>query len=106
MPSKEGRTGEREIGLAVLKYLNTVPGGEATIAEIKKHIAKHFPLTAADQEDSETRRNEQVWEQQVRNLVSHRETDDNVINDGLLSYRPRRLAITDAGRSYVKRRFG
>lgn len=106
MPGKEGRSTEREIGLAVLRYLNTVPSGEATIADIKRHIGKNFALTAADREQSETRPNEEMWEQQVRNLVSHRTTEDNVIADGLLSYRPRRLAITDAGRAYVKRKYG
>jgi len=103
MPSKDGRSTEQEIGKAVLRYLGSIPKGEATILEIKRHLAKHFPLTAADQEQSETRPNEEMWEQQVRNLVSHRTSADNLINDGLLSYRPRRLAITDAGRLWLKR---
>jgi uncharacterized membrane protein len=106
MAAKHGRTTEQEIGQAVLKYLSGIPGGEATIAEIKKHLGKHFPFNPADREQSDTRVNEEMWEQQVRNLVSHRTAEDNVINDGLLAYRPRRLAITDAGKTFVKRKYG
>lgn len=106
MPSKDGRSTEQEIGLAVLRYLYGLSGGEATIAEIKRHLAKHFPLTEADRQQSETRPNEQMWEQQVRNLVSHRTSAENLISDGLLDYRPRRLAITEAGARYAKRKWG
>lgn len=106
MPGKVGRTTEHEIGIAVVRYLASTQFGEATIYEIKRYLSKSFPFTPGDRELSDTRPNEQMWEQQVRNLVSHRTSNDNVIGDGLLSYRPRRLAITDAGRGYVKRKYG
>lgn len=104
MPSKDGRTTEGEISEAVLRYLGNVPGGEATIADIKRHLAKNFNFSEADKEPSPTRNNEMLWEQLVRNIASHRTTDGNYINDGLLAYRPRRLAITDAGRNYLQRK--
>ena len=104
MPSKDGRTTEGEIAEAVLRYLVNVPSGEATIAEIKRHLRRNFPFTEADREQSPTRDNEVMWEQLVRNIVSHRGSDGNYIHDGLLEYRPRRLAITDAGRNYLKRK--
>jgi hypothetical protein len=104
MPSKDGRTTEGEIAEAVLRYLINVPSGEATIADIKRHLTRSFRFTEADKEQSQTRNNEVMWEQLVRNIVSHRNSDGNYIHDGLLAYRPRRLAITDAGRNYVKRR--
>lgn len=104
MPSKDGRSTEQEIGQAVLKYLFNLPGGEADIASIKKHLRANYPFTDADSEPSDTRNNEEVWEQQVRNLVSHRGTDGNVINDGLIDYLPDSLTITDAGAAYAKRK--
>jgi hypothetical protein len=106
MPGKAGRTTEQEIGLAVVRYLAATLTGGASIYEIKRHLNKNFPFTPADREQSETRPNEEMWEQQVRNLVSHRKSNDNVIGDGLVEYRPRRLAITDAGRNFAKRKFG
>lgn len=104
MPSKDGRSTEQEIGLAVLKYLFNLPGGDATIASIKKHLRANFRFTDADREQSETRPNEEMWEQQVRNLVSHRTAEGNIINDGLIAYSPNHLAITEAGESYAKRK--
>lgn len=106
MASRDGRSTEAEIALAVLNYLSNVPSGEASIAEIKRHLSRNFRFTEADKEQSPTRRNEVMWEQQVRNIVSHRNSDGNFIHDGLLAYRPRRLAITEAGKNYVERRRG
>lgn len=103
MPNRD-RTTEQEIGQAVLRYLHGLPGGEATIAEIKRNLRRNFQFTEADREISETRGNEEMWEQQVRNLVSHRTTDDNVIGGGLMTYSPRRLRISDAGTAYLKRK--
>lgn len=104
MSSKNGRTSESEIAEAVLSYLVGLPSGEATIADIKRHLRRSFNFTAADKEQSPTRTNEQMWEQLVRNIVSHRNSDGNYIHDRLLEYRPRRLAITDAGRNCIKRK--
>ena len=104
MPSKSNRSTEQEISVAVLRYLATIPHGEATIDEIKGHLPNFISLTDADMEVSTTRQNEMIWEQQVRNIVSHRSVEGNFINDGLLSYSPRRLTITDTGRKWLARR--
>ncbi len=106
MPSKDGRTTKSEIAKAVLRYLVKVPAGDASIAEIKRHLRGNYKFTAADKEQSPTRANEVMWEQQVRNIVSHRKSDGNYVHDGLLERRPRRLAITDAGKNYIKRKGG
>lgn len=104
MPSKSGRSTEGEISIAVMRYLATIPNGEATTDEIKSHISNYIDFTDADSEASETRPNEMVWEQQVRNIVSHRQTEGNFINDGLLSYSPGHMSITDAGRFWLKQK--
>ena len=104
MPSKDGRSNEQEVSLAVLRYLATIPHGEASIGAIKQHIPNFIALTDADKEPSPTRTNEQVWEQQVRNIVSHRTSPESFVADGLLSYSPGHLAVTDAGRGYLRRK--
>lgn len=104
MPNKAGRSNEHEIATAVLRYLATVPGGTATIAEIKQHLPDFIDLTPADLEQSPTRDQERVWEQQVRNIVSHRDTDGNAINDGLLANSPGAISITDAGKFWLNQK--
>ena len=102
---KHNRTSEHEIALAVLRYLATVPGGEATVTAIKKNVPNFIKLTADDLQPSGTRPNEMVYQQVIGNIVSHRhDSEDNFVNRGLLSYRPRHLKITDAGRNYLKKR--
>ena len=43
----------------------------------------------------------EMWEQQVRNIVSHRRTAGNIIAEGYATRFPRRLTITEAGRKKV-----
>ena len=104
MPNKAGRSTEHDIALAVIRYLASLPEGDATIVRIVKHAPDFIGLTEPDMDASTTRPNERVWEQQVRNIVSHRFTEGNAINDGLLSYSPGHIGITDAGRTWLARR--
>ena len=87
--------------LAALEILASEPSGSATIARLKKELPNHLNLSDADRADSPTRNGEQVWEQQVRNLVSHRKTPGNIVAEGYATYTPKRLTITDAGRKKV-----
>lgn len=68
------RTTEAEIGKAVLRILKDQPNGEASIPRLKRALPSYIELTPEDCAPSPTRKNEEVWEQQVRNLVSHRNT--------------------------------
>lgn len=97
-----GRSTEHEISMAVLRYLSTIPSGRATISQIKRHLGNFIQLTGPDLEQSLTRLNERVWEQQVRNIVSHRETEGNFIAEGYLSHSPRSLEITESGRRHLE----
>jgi len=85
---KDGRVTEHEVAEAVGKYLAD-NGGEATIAEIVENLPNYLNLSDADRKESETRPGEELWEQQVRNIISHRNTPGNAIHDGLLDYLPR-----------------
>lgn len=105
MPGKAGRSSEHDIALGVMKYLATTPSGSATTTEAKQHVSNFVNLTAGDQEQSETRPNEEVWQQVVGNIVSHRnDSPENFINRGLLAYDAGVLTLTDAGRTYLTKR--
>jgi len=95
------RTTEGQIGRAVLRILNDQPNGEASVPRLKRELPNYINLTTEDRAASQTRNGEEIWEQQVRNLVSHRGTEGNIIADGLATYRPRWLKITDAGRRRI-----
>lgn len=99
-----GRVSEVEVALATMQYLNTLPDREATIDAIIEVLPNYLTLGDADRSDSETRPGEQLWEQQVRNIVSHKLTSGNAINSGYLEHRPpARLFLTDAGLEHLKR---
>jgi restriction endonuclease Mrr len=99
------RTGEAEIAEAVLRILDGMPNGEATIAQLKKRIPTEISLTPGDRQQSVTRRNEELWEQLVRNIVSHKNSEGNIVAEGLANTPSRgKLRITAAGRLHVANR--
>lgn len=95
------KIGEHAIGEAVLEVLASCPGGTATMRELKERIPNHVNFSREDLKASQTRKGEQMWEQQVRNLVSHRNTEGNIIAEGYATHSPGRLTITQAGRTHV-----
>lgn len=95
------RVTETEVATAVVRYLSTVAGNSATIFQIKKALPNYLHLSAEDREQSFTRPNEEMWEQQVRNIVSHRTASGNFIHEGRLAYQPRRLSLTPAGHVFA-----
>jgi hypothetical protein len=109
MPGRRGRVTEHEVAAAVLRYLSDNYDGEATIEQIVEGLPTHIALDERDRRPSLTRPNEELWEQQVRNIVSHRNTPGNAICEGLLEYLPRgddrhgRLRITGKGRMAQQR---
>jgi hypothetical protein len=102
MPTKSGRTTEAEIGEAVLTICANTATGECSIADLKQEIPEYIDLTPEDRAQSVTRPNEEMWEQQVRNLISHRETPGNIICDGHAEYTGNAIRITAAGRLRIK----
>jgi len=98
------RITENEIAFVVLKILSEKNNGKATITELKHQIPDYTNLSEADRELSMTRPNEEVWEQQVRNIISHRNSEGNIIAEGYATYDPEdhSLKITDRGRVYIK----
>jgi len=97
------RVTEAEVSTAVLQILADQASGEASILRLKKLLPTYLKLSANDCAPSVTRAGEQMWEQQVRNIVSHRGTIGNFVHDGYLRYRPRHLSITPAGLNKIGR---
>jgi len=92
------RITEDKIADEVVKFLSSRISKEATTKQIKDHIRANVPLSDEDRAQSTTRDGEEMWEQQVRNIVSHRKTPGNAICDGYLS-RPSKgkLRVTPKG---------
>ncbi len=96
-------TSEPVFGLAVMQVLATQPNGEATVRTLIRHVPDYVNLTADDQQQSDLRPNEEMWEQRVRNLKSHDKTPGNVIAEGFVEHVGRgRYRLTEAGWLHLK----
>lgn len=102
MADPKHRVTEYDVSVAVLRVLAETDKRSASIAYLVKHAPKFLDLSAADLATSKTRPNEALWEQQVRNITSHHETEGNFICEGYLNRIPNGLEITDAGRVFLK----
>ena len=97
----QAHTSEAELSQVVLKILSERETGEATFSELVSEIPRRIILTASDRQQSTTRNGEEIWEQRVRNITSHKNTSGNIIADGYAESIPGGLRITEAGRSLV-----
>lgn len=66
------RITEAEMASVVRGILRRRPNETATFAELRVMIPKRVKLSAADREPSPSRPGEELWEQIIRNLVSHK----------------------------------
>jgi hypothetical protein len=96
------RSTEHDVADAVLQVLAKYPSGEAPIGAIVKGIPDYLKLTDEDRTPSKTRPNEELWEQQVRNITSHKASPGNFIYEGFLEQVKGGLKITEAGRLRLK----
>jgi hypothetical protein len=87
------RITEAEIADIVVQILADRPNRRATIKELVDGIPNHVTLSAEDLAPSPTRNNEAVWEQQVRNITSHKDSPGNAIFEGRLVAVPGGLAL-------------
>lgn len=96
------KTTEPVLGLAVMRVLEAQPNGEATVRTLIRYVPDYVKLTADDHTPSETRPNEEMWEQRVRNLKSHYKTPGNVIAEGFVEHIGRgRYKLTEAGQLHL-----
>jgi hypothetical protein len=108
MPGKrDDRISETEVGFSVLQILATSPEGTVSVEKLKRELPKYLMLSEADQTPSDTRANEEIWEQQVRNLKSHDKTSGNVFAEGFVEQVSKGIwRLTDAGRSHLEHKSG
>ena len=97
-------TSEREISIAVLKALKESPKGKMSISELKEEVPNFINLSSEDRRTSPTRPNEEMWGQRLRNIVSHREVEGNIIAEGYVIYDEisHTLKITEAGLKHIE----
>ncbi|MBP0111072.1 hypothetical protein [Bradyrhizobium vignae] len=87
------RVTEAEVAEAVIKVLTDRATGRATIKELIEEIPNYLTLSAEDLAPSPTRPGEALWEQQVRNITSHKASPGNAIYEGKLVSIPGGLAL-------------
>ena len=87
------RITESEIADAVVVILCDRPNGRATIADIMAEIPEKVTLSPEDLAQSPTRPNGEVWQQQVRNITSHKDAPGNAIYEGQLIAIPGGLGL-------------
>jgi hypothetical protein len=91
------RVTEHKVADAVCKALATEAGREASIQKLVLEVPNFLKLSAADLAQSPTRKNEALWEQQIRNIQSHHVSPGNFIHEGFLESTKGGLRLTDAG---------
>ncbi|WP_152621133.1 hypothetical protein [Bradyrhizobium japonicum] len=87
------RVTEAEVAEAAVKVLTDRASGRATIKELVEEIPNYLTLSAEDLAPSQTRQGEALWEQQVRNITSHKASPGNAIYEGKLVAIPGGLAL-------------
>jgi hypothetical protein len=87
------RVTEAEVAEAVEAILLDRSSGRATIKELVAEIPSRISLSADDLAQSQTRPNEALWEQQVRNITSHKASPGNAIYEGKLVAIPGGFAL-------------
>ena len=99
MARQPNRVTENEVAFAIVQIAKTAPNGIVSFSRCRKEVPDHLSLSADDHRQSTTRPNEEMWEQQIRNIKSHYEQEGNHICEGYLEHVPKvGYRVTDAGR--------
>ena len=99
MARAPNRVTENAVAFAIVQIAKTRPDGVVTFYRAKREVPLHLHLSAGDRARSQTRLNEEMWQQLIRNIKSHHDAAGNYICEGYLTHVPRvGYRITDAGR--------
>ena len=99
MRGSDNRTTENEVAFAICQIGKTTIDGVVRFSHCRKEIPNYLKLSVEDQAQSQTRPNEEVWEQLIRNIKSHSNTEGNYICEGYLIHVPRvGYRVTEAGK--------
>jgi hypothetical protein len=96
------RVTETDVATAILRIAAGQRNGVCTFNQARALIPGMLTLSADDLTRSKTRRREPMWHQQIRNIQSHYQSDDNFIALGYLQHVSRTgYSITPSGRNYL-----
>ncbi len=95
------RLRESEARILALRIAATLPDNEATTTQIKELMPSYVALTPIDLEPSDTRPNEQKWQQVVGNVISHIGSSTSIFTKGYAERTDDGLRVTQAGLSFL-----
>ena len=96
------RLREPEARILALKIASINSRRTASTEQIKKQVVDYFPLTKIDLEPSTTRPREEMWQQIIGNVISHRDTPNGPFVKGYAVRTRDGLTVTDKGMDYLK----
>lgn len=96
------RLRENEARLIALKIAATFGDKRASTAIIKERMPHFFDLSPADLKRSETRPNENMWQQIVRNVKVHHIGQSSIFSKGWANTTANGIELTAAGLDYLK----
>lgn len=95
------KLGEPAARVLALRIAATFPDRTATTAQIKKQVPKYVTLSDADLTPSESRTNEEKWQQIIGNVISHKGTSTSIFNKGFAVRTADGIRVTDEGAAYL-----
>ena len=96
------RLREKEARLLVLKVASKQNDLTADMQTIRDGVAKLYPLSRADRQRSLTRPAEELWQQILRNVVSHRGGQRSIFAKGLAAKIGNGIRVTKAGLRHLQ----
>lgn len=106
MPTKKpGRISEKDLLLPTLRVLAKQPGGACSTSKLIKLLEAEFQPDGEDAEILDNR-DDTKFSQIVRNMVSHKDSANNIIHLGYVEHFKNGLKITEAGRSHLGKKGG
>jgi hypothetical protein len=94
---------EAEARILCLKIASQCEGHEASMSYIKSQIHKFTNFSKRDLRLSPTRENEPMWQQIIRNVISHESTKTGIFHRGLARKTKKGIKVTDDGLRYLER---
>lgn len=103
--TKMGRISESDLLIPTLRHLAAQPDGYLSTSGLISALTNEFQPKGEDADILDGRQDTK-FSQIVRNMKSHKESPENIIALGYAKPHGRGLAITDAGRAYLKKKDG
>lgn len=98
---KEDRLREPEARILVLKIAAQQPSRSAPTKFLKREIHKYIELSAKDRERSKSRGREELWQQIVGNVISHRNVREGPFVRGYAIKTANGISVTMKGLAYL-----